>query len=147
MPIEQINSQKAKEMLDQDPEAIYVDVRSIPEFLRGHPIRALNIPLFHYNEQVQQMSPNPDFLKVSEAVLPQDKTLIVGCMVGGRSQKACEALAQAGFEKLHNVMGGYGGGRDPMTGEPVPGWSQLGLPISQENGEGVGYESLAAKIK
>jgi len=147
MPIQQIDSQTAKEMLDQDPQAVYVDVRSIPEFLRGHPAGAINIPLLHFNEQMQQMSPNPDFLKVAQAVLPKDKTLIVGCMVGGRSQKACEALAQLGFEKLHNVMGGYGGGRNPMTGEPIPGWSQLGLPISEENGEGIGYESLAKKVK
>ena len=147
MPIEQITADKAKEMLDQDPEAVYVDVRSVPEFTRGHPIRALNIPLLHFNEQVQQMSPNPEFLRVAEAVLPRDKTLIVGCMVGGRSQKACEALVQLGYDKLYNVQGGYGGTRDPMTGKPIPGWSQLGLPISQENGEGVGYESLVKKVK
>ncbi|MFO1518636.1 MAG: rhodanese-like domain-containing protein [bacterium] len=146
MAIEQIRPDKAKEMLDQDHEVIYVDVRSVPEFVRGHPVRALNIPLLHLNEN-QQMTPNPDFAKVAAAVLPKDKTLIVGCMAGGRSQKACEALAQLGFQNLFNMQGGWGGGRDPMTGEAVAGWAQHGFPANTENGEGVGYESLLAKAK
>src|SRR5262245_2389486 len=147
MPIQQIDPSRAKEILDENPEALYVDVRSIPEFVRGHPIRAVNIPLLHFQEQTQQMTPNPDFAKVAEAVLPKEKTLVVGCMVGGRSQRACEALEQMGFQNLYNVQGGFGGGRNPETGEPIAGWSQRGLPVSQENGEGVGYESLLAKAK
>jgi rhodanese-related sulfurtransferase len=148
MTIQQITPDIAKAILDEDPEAIYVDVRSIPEFMRGHAPRAVNIPFLHMNEQTQQMVPNPDFSKVAEAVLPKDKKLVVGCMMGGRSQKACLALEQMGFQNLHNIVGGFGGIRDPMSGQiSQPGWSQLGYPISQENGEGVGYEWLLANVK
>src|SRR5262245_32240932 len=142
MTIQQITPDKAKEILDQDSQTLYVDVRSIPEFERGHPVGAINIPLLHLDEESHQMVPNPDFAKVAEAVLPREKKLLVGCMAGGRSQKACELLQQKGYSNLSNIMGGYGGGRNPMTGEPVPGWSQLNLPVSQDNGEGIGYESL-----
>jgi len=29
----------------------------------------------------------------------------------------------------------------------APGWSGLNLPVGQDNGEGVSYESLAAKAR
>ncbi len=145
MSIQQINPSEAKDFLDQDPQAIYVDVRSIPEFTAGHPIRALNIPIMHKGQQ--GMEPNSDFIKVSQAALPKDRKLLVGCLAGGRSQKACEMLEQKGFTQLYNVYGGFGGGRNPETGEPQPGWKDLGLPVSDENGEGVSYTSLSAKAK
>lgn len=145
MSIQQINPSEAMEWLEQDPEAIYVDVRSIPEFTAGHPIRAVNIPIMHKGSH--GMEPNSDFQKVATAVLPKDKKLIVGCMAGGRSQKACDILAQHGYTQLFNVYGGFGGGRNPETGESQPGWKDLDLPISLENGPGVSYESLAAKAK
>lgn len=137
MAIFQIAPAQAKEILDQDPEALYLDVRSIPEFVQGHPIRAINIPLLHFKGG--QMIPNPDFSKVSEAVLPKSKKLLVGCKSGGRSQRACEILSQSGYTDVTNVDGGFGGN------DHQPGWQALGLPVSLENGEGIGYESLAVK--
>ena len=145
MPIQQITPIEAKEILDRDPEALYVDVRSALEFVNGHPAGAINIPVMH--SRGGSMIPNLDFQKVAESILPKDKKLIVGCMAGGRSQKACQFLEQAGFKNLSNMMGGFGGGMNPKTGESVKGWKDSGLPVSQENGEGVSYDSLASKAK
>jgi hypothetical protein len=79
--------------------------------------------------------------------LPKDKKLLVGCLRGGRSQQACLVLEQMGYDQLYNVHGGFGGAVDPMTGQiSQKGWKDLGLPTSKENGEGVGYESLKAKV-
>lgn len=139
MEIRQITPNEAKEILDQDPTTLYLDVRSIPEFVAGHPIRAINIPLLHM--QGGQMAPNPDFQKVIRSVLSTDKRLLVGCKSGGRSQKACEILSQMGFQNLSNVDGGFGGN------DHQPGWKASGLPVSLENGEGISYESLATKAK
>jgi len=147
MPIKQITPDQAHEILDQDPEALYVDVRSIPEFTAAHPIRALNIPLLHRSDG-GNMQPNPDFQSVSGAVLPKDRKLLVGCLRGGRSQKACMILEQMGYEQLYNVHGGFGGAIDPTTGEiSQKGWQDLGLPTSRESGEGVSYESLKKKAE
>lgn len=145
MAIQQISPEEAHETLDADPQALYLDVRSVPEFIAGHPAGAINIPLMH--KGAFGMEPNADFLKVAEAVLPKDKVLLVGCLSGGRSQRACEILAQKGYPHLSNVYGGFGGGRNPETGEPQAGWKDLDLPVSQDNGPGVSYESLAAKAK
>jgi rhodanese-related sulfurtransferase len=139
MPVTQTTPDQAKAILDQDPKAIYVDVRSIPEFVQGHAKGAINIPLLHM--QGGQMAPNPDFQKVAQAVLPKDKTLLVGCKMGGRSQKASEVLDVLGYQKIYNIDGGFGGN------DHQPGWKDLGLPVSQDNGEDVGYESLLTKSK
>ncbi len=140
MPIQQINPEQAKKILDENQDALYVDVRSVREFTQGHAEGAINIPLLDHNED-GQMTSNPDFLAVMEAQVPKGKTLVLGCQAGGRSQKACEQLEAKGYQKLSNMMGGYGG--SPQS----PGWKQLGLPVSQDNGEGISYESLKNKLK
>jgi rhodanese-related sulfurtransferase len=143
MPITQIIPNEAFEILEKDPDAIYVDVRSVPEFVAEHPIRAINLPLLH--KTPYGMDPNPDFQRVATTVLPKNNKLVVGCFAGGRSQKACEILEQSGYELLYNVCGGFGGGRHLETDEPVAGWKESGLPTSTDNSEGVSWESLKGK--
>ena len=143
MPVQQTTPDRAKGILEENPDAVYVDVRSIPEFVQGHAVGAINIPLLHMQGGPMggQMTPNPDFQKVAQAVLPKNKTLLVGCKMGGRSQKASEILDALGYQKIYNIDGGFGGN------DHQPGWKDLGLPVSQDNGEGVGYESLLTKVK
>ena len=38
--------------------------------------------------------------------LPRDRDILIHCKMGGRSAKACQVLAQAGFENLFNLEGG-----------------------------------------
>jgi rhodanese-related sulfurtransferase len=81
-----------------------------------------------------------------QANFPADAKLLVGCQVGGRSAQAAQILASAGYEDVSNVLGGYGGARDPMTGAvKTPGWTQAGLPIETETGAGASYESLRGR--
>lgn len=141
MSIAQITPKQAKDILDKDPNAVYLDVRSIPEFTQGHAAGAINIPLMHYNPAAGGMTPNADFAKVAQAVLPKDKKLVVGCKMGGRSQRACDILSGLGYQNLSNIDGGFGGH------DQQPGWQDCGLPVSNDNGEGVSYESLAVKAK
>jgi hypothetical protein len=56
-------------------------------------------------------------------------------------------LQQAGYQDVSNMVGGFGGMRDPMGKVIARGWSSLDLPVSQENGEGVSYQSLLAKVR
>src|SRR3989338_3376489 len=117
MPIEQIDPKDARNLLDDTPGSLYIDVRTPEEFANGHPDGALNIPIFL--KQNGQMVPNVDnFKKVVETVLPKNDVLIVGCQAGGRSQTACELMAQWGFNTLYNVRGGFGS------------WQRSGLPVA-----------------
>jgi len=143
MAIKQTTPPQAREILEKDPAVIYLDVRTVPEFTAGHPQRGINIPVIFFPAPGQP-APNPDFLKVVEANIPKDATVIVGCQAGGRSQRAAEIMAQAGYANVTNMQGGFGGGQDQM-GRVVPGWRDSSLPVSTENGEGMSYASLAAK--
>ena len=145
MAIKQITPPQAHETLDKDPTVIYLDVRTEPEFTAGHPQRGINVPVVFFDQRTRQPIPNPDFLTVIEATIPKDATVIVGCQAGGRSQRAAEMMAQAGYTNVANMQGGFGGARDQTGRVVVPGWQESGLPVSTDNGEGVSYASLAAK--
>ncbi len=143
MAIKQTEPPQAYEVLKANPDAIYVDVRTEAEFAQGHPTGAINIPVV-FIKGPGQMEPNDEFLAVAEKALPKDKKLVVGCMAGGRSQRACEIMEEAGYSDLTNVRGGFGGARDQSGRVVVPGWHDAGLPVSTDVGEN-SYKSLRGK--
>jgi rhodanese-related sulfurtransferase len=125
----------------------YVDVRSIPEFELGHPAGAVNVPLLHRDEHTGQMMANRQFLDVMRANFASDAKLLIGCQVGGRSAQAAQFLTLAGFNDVANVLGGYDGARDPMTGiVQDEGWVQAALPTEAGQPEGRGYGDLHARL-
>lgn len=146
MAIKEINPQQTHDLMRQEPNCVYIDVRTEREFSAGHPQGAVNIPIA-FPDPARGMVMNQDFVSVVEAHFPKDKKIIVGCQAGPRSDAAARVLLDAGYQDVASMQGGFGGMRDPFGRVIAPGWSGLGLPVSQENGEGVNYESLAAKIK
>jgi rhodanese-related sulfurtransferase len=143
MSIKQVEPPQAYAILQENADAIYVDVRTEEEFAQGHPAGAINIPVVFLKPGAAPQ-PNDSFLAVAEKVLPQDKKLVVGCMAGGRSQRACEILEQAGYSDLTNVRGGFGGARDTSGAVVVVGWRDAGFPISREMGDSA-YRALRDK--
>ena len=141
MTVKNINPEQAKDILDTDNSAIYIDVRTEQEFMNGHVPDSINIPVAWPDQATRQMKPNPDFVKVVSNHLSKDKRIIVGCQAGGRSQLAAQLLAQEGFQDVSNMQGGFGGARNPM-GQVTLGWSQLGYPIEIETPASRTYASL-----
>jgi rhodanese-related sulfurtransferase len=146
MAIKEITPEETHDLIEKEPECVYIDVRTVREFSAGHPKGAVNIPVA-FPDPARGMVMNEDFVRVVESHFPKDKKLIVGCQAGPRSDAAAKLLQQAGYEDVCNMRGGFGGMRDPSGRTIAPGWSTLGLPVSQENGEGVSYDSLLAKAK
>lgn len=146
MAVKEITPQEAHDLLAKEPDCVYIDVRTVHEFCAGHPQGAVNIPIA-FPDPGRGMALNQDFLKVVEGQFSKEKKIIVGCQAGPRSEAAARMLMEAGYQDVSNMQGGFGGMRDPFGRVIAPGWSSLGLPVSQENGAGVSYESLAAKIK
>jgi rhodanese-related sulfurtransferase len=144
MAIKEITPQKAHDTLSADKNVVYIDVRTTQEFVNGHPAGAVNIPVA-LADPARGMVLNPDFVGVVERNFSKDKQIIVGCQAGPRSARAAGMLLEAGYQDLSNLLGGFGGMRDQMGNVIAPGWSASGLPVSHDNGEGVSYESLAAK--
>jgi rhodanese-related sulfurtransferase len=146
MAVKEVTPQQAHDTLQFDVGAVYIDVRTEREFAAGHPQNAVNIPVA-FPDPARGMVMNADFVKVVEGNFPKDKKIIVGCQAGPRSNAAAGLLQQAGYQDVSNMLGGFGGMRDPMGNVIAPGWSSFNLPVSQDNGEGVSYESLAAKAR
>jgi rhodanese-related sulfurtransferase len=142
-PIPQIDPKRAHELMQSGHT--YIDVRTAEEYAAGHPAGAVNIPAF-LRDPMGQMVPNPDFLPVVQATFPPEAPLALGCRMGGRSMRACEMLAHAGYSNLANVAGGFGGAMDPFGRLVAPGWTQEGLPIEKEPTLGASYESLRQRV-
>lgn len=142
MPIKQVEPPEAAAILQANRGAVYLDVRTEDEFAAGHPADAINVPyMFLIPGNPQQ---NPDFLAVVGKLLPKDQKLVVGCRSGARSQRACEALEEAGYTDLVNVRGGYGGAHDASGHIAIKGWEDAKLPVSHELGENA-YQALRIK--
>jgi rhodanese-related sulfurtransferase len=133
MAIRRVTPQEAKALMD-DEGFVYVDVRSIPEFERGHPIGAYNIPLLHMAGG--GMAPNQDFVAVMEKNFPKDAKLIIACKMGGRSAQASQLLASKGYLNLVDQGAGF-------EGQPGnPGWQPSGLPVEAQGAVDRTYEKL-----
>ena len=145
MAVKEITPQQAHNALQSDAAAVYIDVRTEREFATGHPQGAVNIPVA-FPDPARGMIMNPDFVKVVEGHFAKDKKIIVGCQAGPRSNAAAGLLQQAGYQDVSNMLGGFGGMRDALGKVIAAGWSSLDLPVGDDNGEGVSYESLARKI-
>lgn len=146
MAIKEITPQEAFDVLTKESGSVYIDVRTVEEFMSGHPDGAVNIPVA-FPDPGQGMAFNTEFAQVVEAHYPKDKKIIVGCQAGPRSDSAARVLQDTGYQDVSSVRGGFGGMRDPFGQVAAPGWAGLGLPVSRENGAGVSYESLAAQKK
>ena len=66
------------------------------------------------------MVPNPNFVGAVLGRFERTEPLMLLCKVGARSAHACQILADQGYEKLANVVGGMHG---------PGGWMQEGLPL------------------
>src|SRR5438874_5751396 len=142
MSAKNINPEQAKDILESDSAAVYIDVRTEQEFMNGHVPKSINVPVVWPDQATRQMKPNPDFVKVVSAHFGKDKHIIVGCQAGGRSQFAADLLDKEGFQDVSNMQGGFGGARDPMGRVVVLGWAQLGFPVETETPSDSAYSSL-----
>ncbi|OCA83186.1 hypothetical protein A8F94_18900 [Bacillus sp. FJAT-27225] len=90
---ETVNAEKAKELVDSGKIDGILDVRTPEEYQAGHIEGAIMIPLQVIESQM--------------AKLGKDKTYLVYCRSGNRSQQASEILSQNGFKHIYNMSDGY----------------------------------------
>jgi len=144
--MKEVSPTEALSQLEKEPDTVYLDVRSIPEFQQGHPIRAINIPIMHFMPGMGMM-PNEDFASVVQANLSKTTKIVIGCKTGVRSARACEVLSQLGFSDVANVRGGFVGVMDPTGRVLEAGWSLLNLPVCTSCSNDAQYDQLATKAK
>jgi rhodanese-related sulfurtransferase len=120
---------------------VLVDVRTEAEFAAGHPKGAWNAPVMLAG--AGGMQPNPDFLPAMEKAFGKADKLVVSCKAGGRSLRAAEMLAAAGFTNVIDQRAGWDGARDAFGKVAEQGWRDAGLAV--ESGEGNSWAKLRAR--
>jgi rhodanese-related sulfurtransferase len=131
---------------EQADSVLFIDVRTRAEIAWvGMPVDIdANIPFLRgnyaeWNEErgFFQMNPNPDFVATVETLtqergLDKHSPVIVMCRSGVRGARAADALAQAGYTSVYNMIDGFEGGKadaGPDAGQrSVAGWKNSGLP-------------------
>ncbi len=127
-----ISAMEAFRLLQHDPDAVLLDVRTEAEW------EFVGVPLVENLVQVEwrilpDMRINPDFLKEvrTQGLVPQQPVLVM-CKMGGRSREAASFLLENGFAHVYNVTDGFEG--DPNAyghRRSVNGWIAAGLPWIQ----------------
>lgn len=129
MALENSDPASAHAAMQADPDHVLIDVRTPMEFAQGRPKGSVNIPWAMPDPSSGMMAPNPNFVADVKKIAAGKKTVFVSCQSGGRSMGACRDLANAGFQNLVNIDGGFGGKRDGFGRVVAPGWRDAGLPV------------------
>lgn len=89
--VQKMSSKQAYEMMGKE-DIVVVDVREDDEYRSGHILHALSIPLSTINKENNQL---PD----------KNKTLLVYCRSGYRSQKAAKKFVRLGYKDVYDFGG------------------------------------------
>lgn len=129
--MEHLTPKQAAQFLHDEPSALFVDVRSEMEFLFvGHPQGAIHIS---WNDG-PDWEVNPHFEGEVKKLAGHsgDRPVVLICRSGNRSLAAGDALEQAGFTRVYNVLHGFEGDlNEQHRRNSVNGWRFEGLPWEQ----------------
>ena len=125
----------AIERLQNNPQALFVDVRSKAEYKYvGYPENSILIPWIDDPD----WEPNPEAF--SDAVMQEldgrenlsDIEIILICRSGFRSNEALKCLENKGFTQVSHVASGFEGDLDENDHRGnLNGWRHDGMPWSQ----------------
>ena len=82
-----IDAKATEKLVENTTDILVVDVRSDDEYDRGHLINAINLP---YDDEF-----NSELMEINDY---KDKTILVYCQTGNRSEKAAKELVDNGFK-------------------------------------------------
>ena len=130
--VAEVNPKQAWKILQENPNAILLDVRSKVEFdYVGHPVGAVHVPL----QEFPDWQTDPDFSqKVIELLgtASRDVTVLTICRSGKRSMLAAQLLEEQGYKHTVNITEGFEGNPDENRHRGnVNGWRFHGLPWEQ----------------
>lgn len=87
-----ITAQEAKSLIDENPNAIILDVRTPPEFASGHIKGA-------------KLMPDYDIPIRSDELGGKDALILIYCRSGARAAGAAKVLSQLGFTNVFTFGG------------------------------------------
>lgn len=128
--IENLDPQQAWAVLQDNPAAVMIDVRtSIEHSFVGHPPKAIHVAW----KEFPGMQLNPYFVEqVQQHAADKTAPVLLLCRSGVRSVDAAKALETAGYRHLINILDGFEGPLDEHKHRnTVGGWRFHGLPWQQ----------------
>ncbi len=105
--IENVDVNKAAELLESNEEIVVLDVRTPEEYQSVRIAGAVNID-YRAADFAEKL-----------AELDKDKTYLVHCAAGGRSAKSRDMMEKAGFTSIYHMDGGMGA------------WEKAGKPVEK----------------
>lgn len=91
---QQITQEEARQMMDEQENAIILDVREEDEYDSGHIPGAVLLPVGTIDEDT-----------AAEVIPAEDSVVLVYCRSGNRSKNASEALAALGYTQVYEFGG------------------------------------------
>lgn len=128
--IENLTPLQSWALMQANPDAVLIDVRTKVEYdFVGHPLNAVHIPW----KEAPDWQINPEFIaQVKHAVKDYSAPVLLLCRSGARSLAAAEALQQAGYKHLINILDGFEGDVDEHKHRGnLGGWRFSQLPWEQ----------------
>jgi rhodanese-related sulfurtransferase len=128
--IENLNPRQAWDLLQQNTDAVLVDVRTkVEHAFVGHPLGAIHIAW----KEAPDWQINSKFVAEVKKVVPDyNAPVLLLCRSGQRSLDAAKALEDAGFMRLINIVDGFEGPLDQHNHRGnLGGWRFNGLPWAQ----------------
>ena len=101
-----INCFEVTKLLNHE-DAVLIDVREENEFIQGHILNSINMPLSGLSDKMSRLEKH------------RDQPIIAICLSGQRSAQACGKLKKQGFEKVYNLSGG------------IMAWQTASLPLTR----------------
>lgn len=92
-----------RDLKANDPQSVFIDVRTTQEFNHKKIPGVINVPLNELSQRIPE--------------LQKYQKIYLHCEVGSRSEYACMILDQMGFSKTYNLIGG------------IFGWERSGFPV------------------
>ncbi|MGY6274466.1 rhodanese-like domain-containing protein [Methylomonas sp. MgM2] len=128
--IENLDPKHAWALLQDDPSAVLIDVRTaIEHSFVGHPPEAIHVAW----KEFPDMQLNDAFVRQVERHAPDKNVpVLLLCRSGVRSVDAAKALEAAGYRRLINILEGFEGPLDSQKHRGTSGgWRFHGLPWEQ----------------
>lgn len=89
-----IDGKKVEELISNTKELLVVDVRAKEDYDNGHIENSVNIPFDEFENRIDEMKEY------------KDKTVLLYCTSGNKSEKDSKILAKEGFENVYNATDG-----------------------------------------
>ena len=100
-----ISSRDAKALLATNMNIYLLDVRTPQEYSQGKLAGSVLIPIGEFERRIREV--------------PKNKTIVVYCAVGSRSNAVAAFLTQQGYKDVYNMTDG------------IVGWYRNGFPVQR----------------